>query len=493
MKTQLFFPDEKLVLGGILFSLFMFFLWVLFTSEGFIGDADSVTHYRFSKYSWQYPAFLLDHWAKPVFTLLSSPFAQFGHSGVSVFNLIGGIASAWLAWLTARGLGYENRLLIPLLVFFAPIYTVLVVSGQIEVLFGLFIISTVWLCLSKNFLWAAIVISFSHLVRTEGIILIPVFALYFLIRKQNRNIPWLLTGTLIYSMIGYFHFGDFFWLFTQMPYFGKAEVYGTGSFWHFFNAWPKIFGIINALLIPLGIASIIFEGFRKRDSRHIDEFVLLILPFVLYFMAHVLMWQTGIGRSLGMYRYMVSIVPLGALISLRGINTILLALRGIDRSKVFGIVAGIIIMVLFVVSPFQHWRIPQKLDGMNKVIKLASDFILDQNLNQLKIFYSDPAFELFLNLNPFDETRSRLRLPDAAKPHQGVKPGEIVIWDGHFMALEGVKLAELKSSPYFETMMLFEPEHPFTIFDTDYKVAVFRRTGYALEPDNNGLLETPVD
>lgn len=377
---------ESLAFWGILFAIFLFFLWVLYGAEGFIGDADSVTHYRFSRYSWQFPAFLLDHWAKPVFTLLSSPFAQFGHSGVQVFNLFGGIASAWLAWLSARRLGYENRLLMPLLVFFAPIYTVLVVSGQIEVLFGLFIIATSWLCLSKNYFWAAIVISFSHLVRTEGIFLIPVFAMHFIIKKQYTYIPLLLFGTLIYSIIGFFHFKDFFWLFTQMPYLGKAEAYGTGNFFHFFQAWPKIFGIVNALLVPLGIAAIMVDWFRSREGRRYDELGLFVLPFLVYFMAHVLMWQTGIGRSLGMYRYMVSIVPVGALLSLRGFNTILLAFRGIDRSNISGIAAGLIIITLFMISPFQHWRIPQKLDGMNKVMKQASDYILEQNLNQNKIF-----------------------------------------------------------------------------------------------------------
>jgi hypothetical protein len=50
-----------------------------------------------------------------------------------------------------------------------------------------------------------------------------------------------------------------------------------------------------------------------------------------------------------------------------------------------------------------------------------------------------------------------------------------VVWEGHFMALEGVKLKDLLNSPYYEMLGLFEPVHPFTIFETDYKVAVFRR------------------
>jgi len=492
-KIEKYFPEEKLALGLILSGLFLFFLWILFRSEGFVGDADSVTHYRFSRYSWRFPAFLLDHWAKPVFTLLSSPFAQFGHTGVSIFNLLGGIGSAWLVWLSAKKLDYSNRLLLPFLVFFTPIYTVLVISGQVEVLFGLFIIATVRLCLDKKYFWAAIIISFSHLVRTEGIIIIPVIGLFFLVKKQYRQIPWLLTGTIIYSIVGYFHFGDFFWLITQMPYTGKAEIYGTGSFWYFFKAWPKIFGAVNYLLIPLGILAILFDLLRKRQSRHLDEGILIILPFVLYFMAHVVMWYTGIGRSLGMYRYMVSIVPVGALLSLRGLNALLLVLGKMTRSGITGYVTGLILMVLFVITPFQMWRIPQKLDGMNIVMKQAADFLISENLNHNKLYYSDPAFEMFLDLNPFVETKSRFRLPDSSRPQHEVKPSEIVIWEGHFMALEGVKLDDLQNSPYYEMLGLFEPEHPFTIFETDYKVAVFRRLDFYEGQEQTELPETPVD
>lgn len=492
-KIEKYFPEEKLALGLVLSGLFLFFLWILFGSEGFVGDADSVTHYRFSRYSWQFPAFLLDHWAKPVFTLLSSPFAQFGHAGVSIFNLLGGIGSAWLVWLSAKKLGYPNRLLLPFLVFFTPIYTVFVISGQVEVLFGLFIMATVWLCLDKKYLWAAVVVSFSHLVRTEGIIIIPIIGLFLLVKKQYRHIPWLLTGTIVYSIIGYFHFGDFFWLITQMPYTGKAEMYGTGSLWHFFNAWPKIFGVVNYLLIPLGIITILYDLVRKRESRHVDEAILIILPFVLYFMAHVVMWYTGIGRSLGMYRYMISIVPVGALLALRGFNTIFFSLERLTRSKIAAYVFGVLLMALFVSIPFQRYRIPQKLDGMNIVMKEAADFMKKEKINQTKVYYSDPAFMMFLDLNPFDETSSRFRLPDSSRPHHEVKPGEIVIWEGHFMALEGVKLEDLQNSPYYKMLGLFEPESPFTIFETDYKVAVFRRLDFYEGQEQTEFPETPVE
>ena len=51
------------------------------------GDSgDSIKHFLYSKYAFDYPAFFFHHWAKPVFVLLSAPFAWFGFKGMIVFN-----------------------------------------------------------------------------------------------------------------------------------------------------------------------------------------------------------------------------------------------------------------------------------------------------------------------------------------------------------------------------------------------------------------------
>ena len=44
--------------------------------------------YLFARYAPQHPELFFHHWAKPLFVLLSCPFAQFGFIGVKVFNFI---------------------------------------------------------------------------------------------------------------------------------------------------------------------------------------------------------------------------------------------------------------------------------------------------------------------------------------------------------------------------------------------------------------------
>jgi hypothetical protein len=479
MKAKIagFFKHEYNVLILVLSLLFVFFLIILWKTEGYIGEADSITHYMYSRYSWRFPEFFLHHWAKPLFTLLTSPFAQFGHGGMAVFNLLAGLASAYLAWLSARKLGYKSGYLIPVMLFFMPVYSLNVLSGLTEVLFGLNIILTTYLCLERKYLPAAIVISFSPLVRTEGIILIPVFGLFFIIMKQYRYIPWFLTGTLVYSIAGYFYNSDFFWLITQMPYAGGAvDLYGTGRITYFVDLSPKIFGPFSAIMIALGILLVIIDLVRKKTKIIYDEVLLVFLPFVIYFLAHSVMWWSGIGKSFGMHRYMIAIMPLGAIITVKAFNLMKNYFDNLNHKKTPGIIFSVIFTLLIISQPFKILPgFPKKFGTMEKVMHEASRYILENDLNKNKIYFYDPAFIYFIGFDPFDPNQAREFVPNPETPHIDIQENEIVIWDGHFSPLLNLNLDSLRASPYFDELAIFEPPKPFMVFDAEYKVGIFQR------------------
>jgi hypothetical protein len=479
MKSKIarFFENENNVLVVILSLLFVLFLLILWQSEGYVGGADSLTHYRFSRYSWRFPEFLLHHWAKPLFTLLTSPFAQFGHGGVAIFNLLAGLTSGYLAWLSARKLGYNSKFLIPVVLFFMPIYSLFVVSGLTEILFGLNIILTTYLCLERKYLLAAIVISFSPMVRTEGIILIPVFGLFFLIMKQYKFIPWLITGSLIYSIVGYYYFDDFFWLITQMPYAeGAVDLYGKGRITYFVNVSPQIFGPVTSIMIALGISIIFIDLIRKRTKIIYDECLLVVLPFVMYFLAHSVMWWSGIGHSFGMHRYMIAIMPLGAIISIRAFNLIKDYIDKTNKTKTPGVFVIIIFTLFVVFQPFKTLpSFPHKIDDRERVKYNTSCYILENDLNRNKIYYYDPAFMYYIGFDPFDTEQAREFVPDPTDPQIGIDMNEIVIWDGEFSQIRQLSLDSLRASIYFNELASFEPSPPIIVWDSEYKVVVFQR------------------
>jgi len=49
---------------------------------------DGIVHYSIAKASWSQPTFFLDHWGKPLFTLLSSGFAQISFKWHIGFNIL---------------------------------------------------------------------------------------------------------------------------------------------------------------------------------------------------------------------------------------------------------------------------------------------------------------------------------------------------------------------------------------------------------------------
>ncbi len=470
MKTKL---TEKLFVYILLASLLVFFIILLALSQGYYGGGDNLTHYKFSRYSYLYPEFLIYHWGKPIFTLLTFPFAQFGFAGVQVFNIIAGLVSAYLCYLTAKELKYPNSPMAIIILCFTPVYTIIMMSGMTEILFGLFCILSVYLILKEKYILSSIIISFSFLVRTEGIYIIPVIGLVLLLRKKIRAIPFLLTGFIVYSIIGYFYYRDIFWLINEMPYRGATDVYGTGSVFHYIRTSNVYLGNLIRFMLCIGSIVLLVQLIRRfKDS--LDEVLLIALPFGIYFLAHTLMWWSGIGNSDGNQRYMAAIVPFISLICLKGLNTIInnRLVLDIPGIKTFLITAFTIILIII---PFDIYSIPVKLKGPQKVIKECSDWLESTGYIKRKFYYYDPDFIYFLDFNPYDEKVSRPFVYSTEKPRYNIEPGSIVIWDAHYSPNNDLPLNKLMDSQDFKLIKVFMPDENFKVFGRDYMLCVFER------------------
>ena len=73
------------------FSLGISIFWLILThfqNEIPPDTGDGIMHFFMSQASWENPTLFLEHWGKPFFILLSSPFAQFGFTGLIVFQVL---------------------------------------------------------------------------------------------------------------------------------------------------------------------------------------------------------------------------------------------------------------------------------------------------------------------------------------------------------------------------------------------------------------------
>lgn len=473
------FFTEKRLLYSLLGSILVIFIAILVFSDGYSGGADSLTHYRFSRWAFSHPEFFLDHWAKPVFTLLSSPFAILGFKSFQLFNILIGIASGYIAFRVAKELKMKSPLLAIVICCFTPVFMINLFSGLTEILFAFTTILTSYLLIKGKYTWGAIVVSFLPLIRTEGIVLLPIYAYVLAHKKHYREIAFMLTGFIFYSLVGFICGKNIFWLITEMPYTGAVNIYGKGTLLHFIKRSPGFFGIPNEIFFVTGLVAGLSLYIRQK-KEYSKEFLLVVMPFLTYFIAHTISWWSGVGSSLGLSRYMAAIVPLMAVMATRGLYLFAKMFLIIFKTEWVRVLALIVGVASVSHIPFVLQNYPISLDTTSKTIKAASEWIKAEKLDSAKIYYTDPVFFYFHNINPFDNKKSQASFNSSNNPAEGLNTGDLLIYDEHFSVIAGVELNKLISNDQLRLLKVFEPSIPITVFQRPYRVALFQKT----DPDS---------
>jgi hypothetical protein len=331
----------------------LFLAFVLLFSSGIVGITDSVMHYLYARYAFKYPAHFLDHWGKPLFIMLSAPLSQLGFKGAVAFNLICGSIAAWLLFKIAKKLGKESAWAVILMLIFLPVYFANMNTSLTEVLGSLVLVTAIYLFLYQKFIAAAIVISFLPYARTEGMMFITLFILAFFWMKSYRAIPFLLVGFLFFSITGMIVYGDFWWFFTSMPYrVHSSEIYGSGSFFFYIGRFHEIMGYPLVILAVIGIFDLAWRWYRTRPARRADwttEFFILPAAFLGFILAQSFLWWQGMMGVLAAYRFMVVVLPLGAIFYLLWINVVM-KMFSFNRTVQYSLFAMLIISVM--IMPF---------------------------------------------------------------------------------------------------------------------------------------------
>lgn len=459
-------------MAGLVFVFIVLFT-LCFYSEGSQGSADSFKHFRISKYAFSYPHLFFDHWGKPFFILLSSPFAQFGFTGIRLFNILIGLSSAWLVYKTARMLGLKLAFTGALFALASPFYTSILLSGLTEPLFGLILIVSAYLFLKEKYIPSIIVISIIPFVRTEGFIFFPLFVIALALRQKWKVIPFLLFGFIAYSLAGYPFTHDIFWVINDMPYTGAGDIYGKGSFWHFFSHAELIFGLPLLILLIGGILYLCVRYLKNLNNSTLFIHLLLIpAPIIGYFMAHTLVRWIGVGNSIGLTRVITGIMPLAGLCGVYALQVFFQKEKTVLTGK---ILAGLF-SIWCIVLPFTTDKFPVQLSKEEVLLKKVGVYLSEKHANEFMIYYN-PTISFFMDFDPYDASRSREQVVDYRYPARGMKPGTLILWDSHFGPNEGrLPLEKLKNPAQFELLQSFYPEQPFTVLGGhNYEIHLFRK------------------
>ena len=462
----------------LLLAFLINFVILAILSEGSVGGADDIAHFKFSRYAFKYPEYFLDPWAKPLFTILMAPFAQFGMIGVRFFNILLGLGAALLTYLTAKKLTFRHPVLALFMLVFTPIYSALIISGMTEILFSFILILGIYLFFSKREIWSAVVISMLPFVRTEGIVIFPLFFLAYAVNRQWKAIPFLAAGLLFFSIIGSFHYNDFFWVINTMPYTGNArDIYGTGELLYYVNKFRPIFGPPLFFLILGGLLYIPIHFLTcNKDTRYRYFNIVLVgfLPFLVYFAAHCYVWWKGTGNSVGEIRVIAAIFPSAVLLALFGWDGLL---RWLPFHKSIKITLSAILAVMLVFSTFMIRQLPVGFEPSQQLVQQAAKWYKASPYASSKTIYFDPHWWFFLDIDPANQGRSIQFMPDVKQPQNNILPGELVVWDAHYGPNEGrLPLDRLIRNPCFELIRVFKPDIPFQVLGGyDYQVCIFKR------------------
>jgi len=422
-------------------------IYTFFPALGSYGGEDSFCHYLFARYSWKHPSLFLDHWGKPLFTLLASPFAQAGWQGMVFFNLICSAATSWIAYRIALII----KLPLPWLVFpilcFNPLFFVCAGSGLTEPLFALCWSCVVLAFLNKRYIMAAVLASTLPFLRSEGNLLILYLIPFFILEKKANKLPWLSVFTLIYMGIGYFaKSGNWAWIWNENPYVGAADIYGKGGFFDLFKNNREMFGVPESILLVvglLGIGKMIYVNYNnQKDNIYYNNRVYLIWgltlgSFLVYITAHSWFWYQGLYGSYGLVRVLGAVIPMATLVVWVGISSIWVALKQYPT-----IAAGIVMIPLaFVVyDPFFQYEFPFPLSTEQTGLKKAAKrFAIPDSIT---VFVQAASWHVYTESDPYDTFHART-LKEWG--HIPAKSGDWVVWDQHFGPQESqIPLERLK-------------------------------------------------
>lgn len=465
----------------------LYLLIIALVSKGLYGDTDSITHYQIARYAFKHPGLFVDHWGKPLFTILSSPFAQAGFTGAMIFNILCGLATSWLIYRIARHYNLKYAVLAIPFTLFSPTYMVTMFTSLTEILFSLVLVLSIYCFLKKRFILSSVIISLIPFARTEGVMYLVLFLVAFLLVRKYKAIPFLLSGFVFFSLVGYFRYKTLLWFLTAIPYnVSGVSVYGSGSFWYYLERFHHLLGLPLTLLGGLGLISLIVRLFRNDkpvlNADWITQYFLVICAFFGFILVHSFFWWKGMMSVLASPRFMACILPLGSYLAVMGF----VQLTGwVGRKQWIRFAMAVAVLGLVIWVPYTLDEIPSKLTRENEVMKAAAEAVGKIGYKDREIRYFDPKFAFYLKEDPF----ARLGLYLPMKMDQadfGLPERSLVIWDTHFGEIERhINLSSMINNPLFRILDGFYPKGDFKFMKGQHYMSfIFERV---TESTNNQI------
>lgn len=378
---------QKLINTGIGLLVLLNLIITLFLNESTYDDGDSILHYLQSKNSFRDPSLFMNHWAKPVFVLLSAPFTQMGFMGMKLFNVLCISLAIFFTWKIAKIRLLKFPWFVWVMAFFAPHVFLIQSSGMTEPLFAFFVALIAYLYLKEYWITSAVLISFLPFVRSEGWILGIVFLILLAYEHRWKIMPYLFSGSLLYGILGSIVHKDFLWMINKNPYQGVSQEYGSGPLFHYVEQIPYMFGWPLTIFLIIGIVAFLVRWLRRIVKIEAYHFLVLGMGLALL-VSHSIFWSQGWFRSNGMHRVLISVLPCFLLVAQEGLDRVMRWPRSLPLKRlILCVVSAVFVWFPFSKNP-AGLELPEDIQKSVRLetIELASNWYSKEYKNDPRYF-----------------------------------------------------------------------------------------------------------
>ncbi len=452
----------------------VFYLLNIYFSTGIYDLNDGLAHYTIARYAPVHPELYLDHWGKPLFTLFASPFTGLGIKGVMLMNTLLYVATSWILLKISQLLKLEFGWAAPVLLAFMPVYFATVMGGLTEVLFAMVLLAGLFAFGKERFLQAAFIISWLPFARSEGYLILPLFALAFALKKQLWPIVMLGFALVLMSIVGGFVLGDFYWVIHNNPYVGAADIYGAGHLWHFAKHAGAILGWSNAFLLLGG--ALFFVATTKRNFLETKNLMLAlsVTSVLVVFFAHSIFWANGLYGSLGLLRVMAVVLPPTVLIIVYFFQQLGQRIHPYFTKTLVLLCIGFTVISLWFYQPI--YKQPEAQEALVK--ELAVWYDSSAYAGNSNVWFMYPPVGYYLGIDVYNSLHSRqLWFLNWITPSNSIRNGGLIIYDGARAPNEGITSKEkLLADPHLNLVHRIAPDtEMLDMNDSPFEFLVFEK------------------